>query len=53
VFLIPAPKDPLKRAEWIKKLSDNWRGKPKSEEQRRRMSEAEKREWWILNIVGN
>ena len=39
---MPAPKDPIIRAEWIKKFSDKLRGKPKSEEHRRRMSEAHK-----------
>jgi hypothetical protein len=38
---MPAPKDPIKRAEWIKKFSDKLRGKPKSEEHRRKMSESQ------------
>ena len=37
---MPSPKDPIKRAEWIKKFSDKLRGKPKSEEHRRKISEA-------------
>jgi len=37
---MPSPNDPIKRAEWIKKFSDKLRGKPKSEEHRRKMSEA-------------
>jgi len=39
---MPSPKDPIKRSEWIKKFSDKLRGKPKSEEHRRKMSEAHK-----------
>jgi NifU-like protein involved in Fe-S cluster formation len=37
---MPSPKDPIKRAEWIKKFSDKLRGKPKSEKHRRKISEA-------------
>jgi hypothetical protein len=40
---MPSPKDPIKRAEWMKKFSDKLRGKPKSEEQRRKMSDAHTR----------
>ena len=37
---MPFPKDPIKRGERIKKFSDKLRGKLKSEEHRRKMSEA-------------
>jgi hypothetical protein len=37
---MPSPKDPIKRAEWIKKFSDKNRGKKRSKETRRKMSEA-------------
>jgi len=38
---MPAQKDPNKRAEWIKKSSDKLHGKPKSEEHRRKIREAQ------------
>lgn len=39
---MPAPKDPVKRAEWIRNMSASRKGKPKSESWRKNIGESNK-----------